>query len=113
MAAAAESRLATLEERFAGSAAPSALAERVAALELALQHEQQATLRPCGNGGSSNVPHELSTALRHYGAATQLHPSSYKAWHSLAQVHFEVVQTATQELQARESGEGGDDGATF
>ena len=65
---------------------------------------------PLRNGGSSNVPHELSTALRHYGAATQLHPSSYKAWHSLAQVHFEVVQTATQELQARESGEGGDDG---
>jgi len=44
VAGAAESRLAELEARLASGAAPSALEARMAALELALQQEQQSSL---------------------------------------------------------------------
>ena len=46
----------------------------------------------------SKAPHdshaEVSTLLSNYTSAAELNPSSYKAWHALAMVHFDIVQSA-------------------
>ena len=89
------------QEHFASSAGPispdvglSAKAWR----RFGEWQEQMPIEGAAATADSDLIAAELYASLKHYRAAAKLDPKSYKAWHSLALVHFGVVQGATQEL---------------